>query len=254
MRTKRTISRTCLHCGSQFSVEPYKVREGKAKYCSRTCRGLASRRGEMTACAQCSTAFYLDAAKAKAGRKLCSRQCYVTYSTGENHHAWKGGPSHIGSHGYRQFSDGTLEHRRILLAQIGPGVHPCHWCEIPVEWLDGAKTAPGALVVDHVDEDKTNNAPSNLVPSCCRCNARRSSRTLVRDDEVFVIDTLGRRQRAVLKPCEHCQLPFLARANQVRQGKGRFCSRTCARAHPWAIGAAWTTTALNTLALGRKRG
>lgn len=41
-----------------------------------------------------------------------------------------------------------------------------------------ASTAGGvanALVVDHVDHDRSNNDRDNLVPSCQRCNANRGS-------------------------------------------------------------------------------
>jgi hypothetical protein len=63
------------------------------------------------------------------------------------------------------------EHRLILFDAIGPGVHPCHWCADPVAWHP--QPGESLLVVDHVDEDTTNNDPENLVPSCRRCNQRR---------------------------------------------------------------------------------
>lgn len=65
-----------------------------------------------------------------------------------------------------------LLHRKLLYDRIGPGWHPCHWCGEPVEWRAG-RLAKGALVVDHVDHDKLNNSPENLVPSCNPCNCHR---------------------------------------------------------------------------------
>jgi hypothetical protein len=65
-----------------------------------------------------------------------------------------------------------LLHRKLLFDRIGPGSHPCHWCGEPVEWRVGRPTI-GSLVVDHVDHDKLNNAPENLVPSCNPCNGHR---------------------------------------------------------------------------------
>lgn len=67
----------------------------------------------------------------------------------------------------------VLVHRRVLFDAIGAGIHQCHWCECDVVW--GLPTSdPSALVVDHLDEDKQNNALENLVPSCLPCNVRRS--------------------------------------------------------------------------------
>lgn len=47
-------------------------------------------------------------------------------------------------------------------------------CSVTWEILHPRK---GALTVDHLDGDRTNNALSNLVPSCHPCNAARAVRT-----------------------------------------------------------------------------
>ncbi|AEJ94999.1 HNH endonuclease [Mycobacterium phage ArcherS7] len=60
----------------------------------------------------------------------------------------------------------VAEHRLVLWKHIGPGTHPCHWCGKPVTWGED-------LQVDHVDWDKLNNVPDNLVPSCRPCNFDR---------------------------------------------------------------------------------
>jgi hypothetical protein len=66
---------------------------------------------------------------------------------------------------------GTYLHRVVLFDEIGLGPHRCHWCSVPVAWTHGLGV--GALVADHLDHDTTNNAPSNLVPSCNPCNSQR---------------------------------------------------------------------------------
>ena len=86
--------------------------------------------------------------------------------------------------GYRQLhvtghplADGrglVLEHRVVLFGKIGPGEHACHWCSAPVAWEPGITGT--SLIADHLDADRGNNAPGNLVPSCNPCNVRRSSR------------------------------------------------------------------------------
>lgn len=76
---------------------------------------------------------------------------------------------------------GTLEHRVVLYDAIGPGEHSCHWCGTLVTWDITTPADPRSLVVDHVDFDKLNNDPGNLVPACRGCNiARTRARAAVR--------------------------------------------------------------------------
>lgn len=73
----------------------------------------------------------------------------------------------INTSGYRTTPSREYEHRIILRAVIGDEPHPCHWCNRMLTWgVD--------LHVDHVDGDKLNNDPHNLVPSCQPCNVRRA--------------------------------------------------------------------------------
>lgn len=126
-------------------------------------------------------------------------------------------------------------HRLVLFDKIGPGPHPCEWCGIPVDWMPGEWTNPGALVADHLDWDTHNNDPANLVPSCRVCNAHRvegGGREPIADSELFVVNSNGSRTRATRRPCEECGTEFVVRVSQVRAGKGRFCSRSCARKQP----------------------
>ena len=68
------------------------------------------------------------------------------------------------------------EHRAVLYEKLGPGTHPCHWCGTSVVWARRKSEAKGQrLFADHIDGDRQNNAPGNLVPSCCACNTTRSS-------------------------------------------------------------------------------
>lgn len=69
----------------------------------------------------------------------------------------------------------VFEHRIVLHETIGPGVHACHWCGRSVSWDYSYPRDLDALVVDHLDEDRQNNEPDNLVPSCSPCNVARSS-------------------------------------------------------------------------------
>lgn len=63
-------------------------------------------------------------------------------------------------------------HRAVLYDAIGPGEHRCHWCARLVDW-DLHRPHPFALVVDHLNDDPTDNRIENLVPACNRCNITR---------------------------------------------------------------------------------
>jgi hypothetical protein len=71
----------------------------------------------------------------------------------------------------------VYEHRLALFDSMvatkaigagGGGRIPCFWCGRPVEWLV-------TLFVDHLNFDRHDNRPENLVPSCNGCNAGRTS-------------------------------------------------------------------------------
>lgn len=65
----------------------------------------------------------------------------------------------------------VYEHRAVLHDSIGPGPHPCHWCETELDWLP--KGNPTAINVDHLNAIGDDNRPENLVPSCQSCNNTR---------------------------------------------------------------------------------
>lgn len=67
----------------------------------------------------------------------------------------------------------VLEHRTVLFAEVGPDPRPCHHCGMEVRWDLPYPQFHDALVVDHLDFDRSNNDPGNLVPSCGRCNLSR---------------------------------------------------------------------------------
>jgi hypothetical protein len=92
---------------------------------------------------------------------------------------------YVDAHGYRILTskqghplasrNGEVkEHRAILYDRIGPGVHHCHWCDRLIEWLSSDRSTD--LCVDHLDDNKVNNDPENLVPSCFLCNWNRTEK------------------------------------------------------------------------------
>ncbi len=126
--------------------------------------------------------------------------------------------------------------RVTLYDRIGPGEHPCHWCGDLVEWMVGRGVRnPRALLVDHLDHDATNDDPANLVPSCNPCNSHRrhnGNSAIIEPDELVFITSDGHATRGVKRSCEQCDTEFVTRPAEVAKGKGRFCSRSCARRRP----------------------
>lgn len=57
------------------------------------------------------------------------------------------------------------EHRIVYYDAHGEGPFPCFWCSKEVTW--------DTLHIDHLDDEKKNNRPDNLVASCPVCNQAR---------------------------------------------------------------------------------
>lgn len=119
--------------------------------------------------------------------------------------------------------------RLVLYEKIGPGPHACHWCGTEVEWKRGV--VPGALIADHLNWDRNDDSPDNLVPACNPCNVNRQrkfEKRALKADELTVVWG-GARTRAIERTCEFCESAFLIPPSATAKGRGRFCSRSCAR-------------------------
>ena len=116
--------------------------------------------------------------------------------------------------------------RLVLYEKIGVGPHTCQWCGTMLTWTFGLKA--DALIVDHLDWDRLNDDPSNLVPSCISCNARRAApgrRNAIQPGELTVPSFGGKhRTRAIKRTCDACGNEFLSSLYKEM----RFCSRLCA--------------------------
>jgi hypothetical protein len=131
-------------------------------------------------------------------------------------------PSHplATKRGYVQTSRATLYQR------LGPGAHPCHWCQKPLSWDRDTRRKGHRLLVDHLDSDPTNDTSANLVPCCNRCNTRRNHPANIQPGEVTAPS--GRfRTRGVSLVCAECGSTYVRTANHIQHYGSRFCSRPC---------------------------
>ena len=137
------MQRICETCGGEFSVDPYRVKQGFGKYCSRDCYWEAHRL--RFTCEICGKKVVLKKARAsKDMPRFCSNACRGKAFSGENHPNYKGGTIHEA--GYRRaYVNGKqlYEQRLVAAAQLGSPLDGC--------------------IVHHIDEDKLNNDPSNLM-------------------------------------------------------------------------------------------
>lgn len=59
------------------------------------------------------------------------------------------------------------EHRKVAYDSHGGVCPPCHWCGCQLSW--------SGIVVDHLNERKSDNRPENIVICCNRCNRARGA-------------------------------------------------------------------------------
>lgn len=128
--------------------------------------------------------------------KICPQDC----TCGRHKNKGVAGPATLRKDGYLILSAQyahpladkrglLLEHRKVLYNKIGPGPHDCFWCLRPgLVWVG---RGPDAIHVDHLDDDRGNNDPENLAPSCYRCNMNRHrKRSLLTASDVVAVREL----------------------------------------------------------------
>ena len=173
----RVKTRICVECGSSFS---YEIKRGRSRrlcgdrrcYNARKLRQRLERRARYP---RCKTEG-CDKPAERIGAGLCEA-CYGrlrrTGSTAKRspryRYATRAGYVKLLIPGHPLAdSDGlVMEHRKVMYDMLGPGPQTCFWCGVTLEW-------PKA-VVDHLNEDKQDNRPENLVVACNNCNRARGA-------------------------------------------------------------------------------
>jgi 5-methylcytosine-specific restriction endonuclease McrA len=171
-----SVAKTCLNCGRSFVVR-FTRGHGARKHCSIECRSQYSKavkEEQLSTLPACST---LDCGKpaVRRAKGLCE-MCYGrlrrtgTLRPGPRRaSATSNGYVRLIDHSHPLANDGSVtEHRKVLYDAIGAAPHSCFWCAAPL--LTWAK-----IVVDHLNEVKTDNRRDNLVPACNDCNRSRGA-------------------------------------------------------------------------------
>ena len=175
----RRVDKECGQCGVVFSVA-FTRGVTHTMYCSKSCRSKAirqQRRRATESAGPCSTPGCPRRSSRPA--ELCEA-CYVRKrrpgSVKRKTHMRPLNRCEAGGyilvrareHPLANKDGWVREHRKVLFDAIGDAPHDCVWCGRTLHtWA--------SITVDHFDDNKSNNAPVNLLPSCNACNRARGS-------------------------------------------------------------------------------
>lgn len=171
------IEKKCEICQKIFYIHPSTLKRGKGRFCSRKCCGVwrsQENNGEKnphwkggkipTKCEICQKVFYVWQSGSKYNRgKFCSNKCYNVgrsqkYS-GEKSPNWKGG---LSSQGYA--GDWTQTLKRSIRERDNYVCQLCKKLQTDI-----------AFHVHHINYDKKNCDPSNLITLCCSCHMKTNA-------------------------------------------------------------------------------
>jgi hypothetical protein len=113
------------------------------------------------------------------------------FKTDDNGYRMIRSPGHVLAHKTGRWTQYAPHHRYVCFESLGkPGKSKCHWCQWELPWLLAGKYDQRLVVqVDHLDNDRQNNVPANLVPACYWCNRNRA---------IYATTVLGAAMLAVL--------------------------------------------------------
>lgn len=183
---KKTKLAKCDNCNNEFLCQPFRVREhenGKRKklFCCKKCEGEYRRKqSELNCtCPICGKKFHRKNSKVEKTKNVCcsmvcANQLRKTTMSGENNHqygllgsqnsTWKS-DERISSYGYklirvldhpfRNTDDFVFEHRLVAEKYLLDDNNSII--------VDGIKYLKPELVVHHIDKNRLNNSPDNLI-------------------------------------------------------------------------------------------
>jgi hypothetical protein len=116
------------------------------------------------------------------GAELCGMHYHRRYRHGDVHKTAIGKTTRTEQSAYRRVTRpshpladkwGRLwEHRANLYDKIGAGEHPCWACGVMLQWQRRGPLPQ--IQTHHLNRDRSDNRPENIVPSCQPCNLDES--------------------------------------------------------------------------------
>lgn len=151
----KRIQCKCLNCGKMFYVKKSHVEIGEGKYCSRQCCKEAKSNQIEKRCVYCGQAFIIQGCR-KNTAHYCSLDCRNKYLVGEKAAAWQGGKS------FEPYSPEFNNRLKIEIRKRDDNI--CQIC--------GRIQINRALSIHHIDYNKQNNEPKNLISLCLVCHRK----------------------------------------------------------------------------------
>jgi AraC-like DNA-binding protein len=119
---------------------------------------------------RCKTCALKSMKEYRAANPEAIRQGQMKWKANNEGHTYLDPSGYVIYIGYKHpaanVSGVTREHRIVLWDKLEGQDAPCNWCGMDLKW--GVN-----LVADHLNWDRADNRPENLVPSCQPCNGKR---------------------------------------------------------------------------------
>lgn len=142
---------TCDNCELVF--ERYSSKNKKHKFCSKKCYGKWRTKRAEKACKQCGKIYV----RQRKSGLYCSNKCQWDSIKGEGHPNWLGGKS---------FEPYSIDWNETLKKAIRErDSYTCQLCGRPQD-------TKKQHAVHHIDYNKKNCNPENLITLCCSCHIR----------------------------------------------------------------------------------
>lgn len=168
MFAKIRVSNTaCSFCGKSIWKSAGALKKAKSIYCSKQCQGKAKQKdnGSIVKCFNCGKRLNRSNSRLDNSQKqFCSPECQHAVlkpplMIGENHPAWVGG---YDKKGYPR--DQWTETLKLSIRQRDG--FKCRVCGVP------ELECETNLDVHHIDYNKQNNDPQNLIALCHSCHSK----------------------------------------------------------------------------------
>lgn len=155
---KTRVTLTCERCAKSFEIKTSLLNENAGRFCSYNCYWATGRL--LLVCEQCKKNFSVHKSRKGEDRpcRFCSVKCYQEYYVGPVTFSWLGGKS---------FEPYPAKFNNALKEMIRKRDNfKCRICQTNQDENERA------LSVHHIDYDKNNIDPSNLISLCDTCHTK----------------------------------------------------------------------------------